>query len=326
VSRYLISGGAGFIGSHLCERLLAAGHTVRVIDDLSTGKRENLPDGVELRVGDAADRTFVEEATLGADGIFHLAAIASVERSREDWLGGHRANQTAALVALDVARARARLPVVLASSAAVYGDSDQLPLRETALPRPVNAYGADKAGAELHARVAWQSHRVPTASLRIFNVFGPRQDANSSYSGVITIFAELMKRGESPIIYGDGQQTRDFIYVSDVARHLEAAMASIEANPRSVLCNVCTGRAVTVEALGQRIAELLGRDGLKAQFAEPRPGDVRYSRGDPSLAVQELRVRAETTLDGGLLSLLREDGSDACGASPLGTAPGIASR
>lgn len=227
---------------------------------------------------------------------------------------------------LDAAGARACLPVVLASSAAVYGDSDQLPLRATALPRPINAYGADKLGSELHARVAWKTHRVPTASLRIFNVFGPRQDANSPYSGVIAIFAERIKCGESPIIYGDGQQTRDFIYVSDVTRHLEAAMASLEANPRTVLRNVCTGRAVTVEALGRRIAELLGRDGLKVQFAQPRFEDVRYSWGDPSLAVQELRVRAETTLDGGLLTLLCEDGSDARRAPPVGTAPVVASR
>jgi UDP-glucose 4-epimerase len=308
MARYLITGGAGFIGSHLCERLLVGGHAVRVIDDLSTGSRRNLPASIELIVGDAADPAIVGKAVEQVDGIFHLAAIASIERSHEHWVEVHRVNQTAALVVLDAARLAGRIPVVLASSAAVYGDSDDLPLRETGVPRPVSAYGADKLGCELHARVAWIVHGVPTAALRLFNVFGPRQDAGSPYSGVTAIFADRIRRGEAPIVYGDGQQTRDFIYVADVTRHLEAAMNSLASKPRSVVCNVCTGRAVTIQALAHHISDLLGRSGLGVKFAPPRTGDLRHSRGDPRRAMHELNVRPEIGLHCGLSALLRVDG------------------
>jgi UDP-glucose 4-epimerase len=308
MARYVITGGAGFIGSHLCERLLAGGHAVRVIDDLSTGSRHNLPASIELIVADAADPAIVGKAVEQMDGIFHLAATASIERSHEHWVKGHRVNQTAAVVVLDAARLAGRIPVVLASSAAVYGDSDDLPLRETGLPRPVSAYGADKLGCELHARVAWIVHGVPTAALRLFNVFGPRQDAGSPYSGVIAIFADKMRRGEAPIIYGDGQQTRDFISVGDVTRCLEAAMNSLESKPRSVICNVCTGRAVTIQALAHHIGDLLGRPGFGVKFAPPRTGDLRHSCGDPRRAMHELNVRPEIALHCGLSALLRFDG------------------
>jgi UDP-glucose 4-epimerase len=308
MARYVITGGAGFIGSHLCERLLAGGHAVRVIDDLSTGSRHNLPASIELIVADAADPAIVGKAVEQVDGIFHLAATASIERSHEHWVEAHRVNQTAAVVVLDAARLAGRIPVVLASSAAVYGDSDDLPLRETAVPRPVSAYGADKLGCELHARVAWIVHGVPTAALRLFNVFGPRQDAGSPYSGVIAIFADRIRRGEAPIVYGDGQQTRDFIYVGDVTQHLEAAMNSLASKPRSLICNVCTGRAVTIQALAHHIGDVLGHPGFRVKFAPPRTGDLRHSCGDPHRAMHELNVRPEIALHCGLSALLRADG------------------
>jgi UDP-glucose 4-epimerase len=304
MSRYLVTGGAGFIGSHLCDRLLAAGHALRIIDDMSTGSRDNLPAETELCVGDAADRAFVEASAVGVDGIFHIAAIASVERSTRELLQTHRANQTATVTILDVARAAGRLPVVLASSAAVYGDNGPQPLTETATPRPVTAYGVDKLGSELHARVAWEIHGVPTAALRIFNAFGPRQALCSDYSGVISVFANRIIGNQPPIIHGDGQQTRDFIYVGDVVRHFQATMSSLEANPRAFVCNVCTGKAVTIEALARRMVALAGLSDLQIEFDAARMGDIRHCCGAPSLALRELGIFATTPLDQGLTALL----------------------
>ena len=177
--RILVTGGCGFIGSHLVDRLLSVGYDVVVLDDLSTGKRSNLDPRATLMVGDAGDPGLAARAFTGVAGCFHLAAIASVARSNEDWLGSHRANQTATISILNEARAkdaRPPVPVVYASSAAVYGEPEVEPLGEEAATRPLTAYGADKLGSELHARVAWIVHGVPTTGLRFFNVYGPRQD------------------------------------------------------------------------------------------------------------------------------------------------------
>ena len=191
---YLITGGCGFIGSHLAEDLLAQGHSVRVIDNLSTGKISNLPASrvptdCELVIGDITDKARLEQCFDGVDYCFHLAAIASVQLSNEDWAGTHQVNLTGSINVFDAARMR-QVPVVYASSAAVYGDNAESPLTESAVLRPLTAYGADKLGSELHARVASFVHSVPTTGLRFFNVYGPRQDSSSPYSGVISIFAE----------------------------------------------------------------------------------------------------------------------------------------
>ena len=184
MSLYLVTGGAGFIGSHLCDALIARGDSVRVLDDLSTGRRANLPEGAELIVGDIADPETAWRATEGVDGCFHLAAIASVERATKDWLGTHRANLTGAITIFDAIRRHGtKVPVVYASSAAVYGDCRTIPIRETAARRPLSAYGADKYGCELHAITASHVHGIPTVGLRFFNVYGPRQDPKSPYSG-----------------------------------------------------------------------------------------------------------------------------------------------
>lgn len=300
MASWLVTGGCGFIGSHLVDALLAGGDRVRVLDDLSTGQRSHLDPAAELIVGDVADAALVREAIRGTDGCFHLAAIASVERSVNDWLGTHRANQTGAISVLDAARRAGNgrgLPVVYASSAAVYGDNTAAPLAEDQPARPVSAYGADKAGCELHARAAWFTHGVPTTGLRFFNVYGPRQDPHSPYSGVIAIFAERAASGRSLEVHGDGGQVRDFIFVADVVRFLLAAMA--RTRDGAEVLNVCTGRPTRILDLARIVAGILGSD-VPIVHGPARPGDVRMSVGDPSRAAAAFGLRAGVLVEDGL--------------------------
>jgi UDP-glucose 4-epimerase len=302
MSTYLVTGGAGFIGSHLTEALVARGDSVRVIDDLSTGHRRNLPSGVPLIVGDVADPYAVARAMEGVDGCFHLAAIASVEKGVTDWLGTHRANITGTITVFDTIRRQgSRIPVVYASSAAVYGDATTIPIRETEPRTPLSAYGADKYSCELHARVASQVHGIPTVGLRFFNVFGPRQDPKSPYSGVISIFCERIAAGQTISIFGDGGQTRDFVYVADVVAGLLAAMALRPSD--APVFNVCTGVATSVQALAALIADLAGQP-LDAQTRAPRAGEIRHSLGVPDLADCVLGLNGRVTLRHGLGNVL----------------------
>jgi UDP-glucose 4-epimerase len=318
-SIFLVTGGAGFIGSHLVDSLLADGCSVRVLDDLSTGRLDNLDPRAALIVGDVADPAVVAGAMADIEGVFHLAAVASVARANEDWLGTHRINQSATVAVLDAARAAGRRPVVYASSAAVYGDTGGVAAHEGLHPSPATAYGADKLGSELHARVGSRIHGVPTLGLRFFNVYGPRQDPSSPYSGVISIFARRLADGAPIVLHGDGGQTRDFVYVADVVAHLRAAMDRLRAEPATsgpgisgpptsgppisgTVLNVCTGRAVSVRDL----AMLLGRVGAAAPRIEhgtARPGDIRHSRGQPGRAISLLGVRASVPLEDGLAML-----------------------
>jgi UDP-glucose 4-epimerase len=302
---YVVTGGAGFIGSHLVERLLAEGHGVRVVDDLSTGKRENLPPDVDLVVGDVAEPALMHGAMRGASGCFHLAAIASVARANEDWMGTHRTNQSGTIAVLEAARDAGRVPVVYASSAAVYGDHGPIRLHEALPPRPVSAYGADKLGSELHARVAAVVHGTPTAGLRFFNVFGPRQDPRSPYSGVISIFAERVLNRRTITINGDGMQTRDFIYVADVVSHLQMAMARLAGRgvAEAEVFNVCTGFSTSILGLAETLGELSGWV-PSVVFAPARSGDIRSSLGNPTAARAALRVGAPMHLAEGLDALL----------------------
>ena len=301
---YVITGGAGFIGSHLADALLARGHRVRVLDDLSTGHRDNLDPRAELVVGDVADADLTRRVLAGADGCFHLAAIASVARGNEDWIGTHRCNQTGTVAVLDAARANGRLPVVYASSAAIYGDQAAARIHEGLAPSPLSAYGADKLGSELHARVAFLVHQVPTLGFRFFNVYGPRQDPRSPYSGVISIFAERVAAGRQIRVDGDGEQTRDFIYVADIVRHLLAGMDRLHAAPQACVLNACTGRATSILTLAATLGEIAGR-APEIVHAPARPGDIRASLGDPTAARASLGVAAETTLAKGLAATLR---------------------
>jgi UDP-glucose 4-epimerase len=300
---YVVTGGAGFIGSHLVDALLADGHSVRVLDDFSTGRRENLDPRADVLVGDVADTALVRRAIAGADGCFHLAAVASVARANEDWLGTHRSNMTGTIAVLDAARIAGGFPVVYASSAAVYGDQSEGPLAEDARAAPRSAYGADKYGSELHAGAAFIVHGVPTTGLRFFNVYGPRQDPASPYSGVVSIFAARIAAGLPITIYGNGQQVRDFVFVADVVCHLRAAMARLHRQPGALVLNVCTGRATSILALAQTIGITVGRAG-RLGFGPARAGDLQCSLGDPTLARKTLGVAADTMLPEGLLQTL----------------------
>ena len=273
----LVTGGAGFIGSHLCDALLNAGDNVRVFDDLSTGKRANLDPRAAFVAGDVGDAKAVGAAADGVDAIVHLAAVASVQRSNEDWAGTHRANLTGAIHVFDAARRLGRIPVVYASSAAVFGDNPNLPLREDSAVRPLSAYGADKLGCELHARVAGSVHGVPTAGFRFFNVFGPRQDPASPYSGVISIFAARVRQGQACTILGDGGQARDFVYVADVVAALRAGLKA--ASTDAPVFNVGTGISTSVLDLAKLLQRLAGSK-ADPVFAAPRAGDIRLSLSD----------------------------------------------
>ncbi|MBF0340863.1 MAG: NAD-dependent epimerase/dehydratase family protein [Magnetococcales bacterium] len=299
MATWLITGGCGFIGSHLADALLARGDRVRILDDLSTGKRENLPARQELILGNVVSSERVEQAMDGVDGCWHLAAIASVSRCNEEWIPSHQVNQTGSIRVFEAARRLGRqgrpIPVVYASSAAVYGDNPALPVAETAEARPLTAYGADKLGSELHARVAAGVHGVGSTGLRFFNVFGPRQDPDSPYSGVISIFARRILDSLPILIHGDGGQIRDFIYVGDVVRFLLRAMERT-APGRAEIFNVCTGGAVTILELAQLLSRLGGQE-LRIEHGPARSGDIRASSGDPGRAARLLGLRAEWPLE-----------------------------
>ncbi|HET6306129.1 MAG TPA: NAD-dependent epimerase/dehydratase family protein [Rhodopila sp.] len=306
MTTYLVTGGAGFIGSHLCDALVARGDSVRVLDDLSTGRRSNLPAAVTLIEGDVADPVTVAAAMDGVDGCFHLAAIASVEKGVTDWIGTHRTNLTGTVAVFDAirrqgSRPESRIPVVYASSAAVYGNAATMPIAETTPCRPLSAYGADKYGCELHAGVASHVHAIPTTGLRFFNVYGPRQDPGSPYSGVISIFCQRIKAGAPITIFGDGQQTRDFIYVADVVTALLGAMARRPEG--AAIFNVCTGIPTTVASLGRLIAERAGKP-FHAHAAPARAGEIRHSIGLPAQCDAVLNLPERVPLRSGLDKVL----------------------
>ncbi|MBF0096476.1 MAG: NAD-dependent epimerase/dehydratase family protein [Magnetococcales bacterium] len=301
---FLVTGGAGFIGSHLVDALLAAGRRVMVLDNLSVGKRDNVPEQAQLIEGDVGDEALLRRLMDEVDGCFHLAALSSTVLSHQRWLYSHRTNVGGTVTVLECARATAQrpaVPVVYASSAAVYGDNPDAPLAEQAKLQPFSAYGADKLGSELHARVAGVVHGVPTVGLRLFNVFGPRQDPHSPYSGVISHFLLRAQQGEVLSIHGDGAQVRDFVHVRDAVRFLLAAMA--HAQPTGQVYNVCTGQPTAILALAHLIIHLSGK-GSGLQHSAARVGDIRVSIGDPDLAAQRLGIRTTMTLREGLREMV----------------------
>ncbi|NPA26545.1 MAG: NAD-dependent epimerase/dehydratase family protein [Chloroflexi bacterium] len=304
--RVVVTGGAGFIGSHLVDALLAAGHEVRVVDDFSTGRLENLPQGhAKLQVVRADVREFdaIRRAFEGAELVFHLAALVSVPQSVQTPQRAHAINTTGTLNVLEAARQAGARRVVLASSAAVYGEPETLPLHEGLLPRPLSPYASSKVANEADAHAYTASMGLEAIALRFFNVYGPRQRADNPYSGVIARFVEALRQGRAPTVFGDGHQTRDFIFVSDVVEALLRA-ADAPASAAGQAYNVCTGQAVSLLEL----LDVLYRHfphAPRPKFGPPRAGDIRHSRGDPTRAAQKLGFRARVSLEEGLGRLIR---------------------
>lgn len=312
---FAITGGAGFIGSHLADALLQAGHRVRVIDDFSTGKIENLDARCEVIRGDVCDPAIVRRALMGVSGCFHLAAIASVVRSNEDWAGTHRVNLGGFINVMDAARQFGGLPVVYASSAAVYGRVEGV-AREISRVVPLTAYGADKLGCELHAKAGALVHGIPSLGFRFFNVYGPRQDPASPYSGVISIFAKAIAAGRKITINGTGEQTRDFIYVADIVKFLIAGMQMIRDGRSNderagMVLNACTGRETSIIDMANTIGDVFQCE-LVVAHGPARVGDIERSVGDPALATRVLDLVAGTSLRVGLAETLSSFNEQAC--------------
>lgn len=303
MAHYLVTGGLGFIGSHLVEALLAAGNRVTVLDDGSTGRPENVSPEVPVVLADVANGQVVRRALHGLDGCFHLAANPSVPRCLEDYLGTHRTNLTGTVAVLDAAAREGRergvpIPVVYASSCAVYGNPKELPLRESSPTLPLSSYGADKLAGEIHARMAAGVLGVPSLGLRLFNVYGPRQDPNSPYSGVLSIFCHRLAAGEGVTVFGDGRQVRDFVYVGDVVTRFLSAMARVRTFSPAVV-NVCTGRRTSLLEVGRIVAGLCRRS-FAPEFAAERTGDIKVSVGDPTLGETTLGPHLYMSLEEGL--------------------------
>lgn len=276
-NRALITGGAGFIGSHIAEALVAAGCEVRVIDNLASGYLENLAhlgDRVAFIKGDIRDADLLARTASGCDVIFHEAAVVSVTRTVEAPVETAAVNDMGTLQVLDTARRTGVRRVVLASSSAVYGDDPAMPKREAMRPKPMSPYAVQKLTGEYYARLYHELYGLETVCLRYFNVYGPRQDPSSPYSGVISIFMTRAFSGEPPVVYGDGEQCRDFVFVKDVVQ--ANLLAGSLPNISGEVFNVGTGRAMTVNGLWRSIAQRAGI-GVAPVSAPPRAGDIRES-------------------------------------------------
>jgi nucleoside-diphosphate-sugar epimerase len=297
---YLVTGGGGFIGSHIAEMLVEEGHDVRILDNFSTGRRENIESflpAVTLIEGDIRDAGIVDTAVAGVDYVIHQAALASVPRSIEDPVTSNQVNVGGTLNLLVAARNHGVERFVYASSSSVYGDSETLPKSEGMCPNPKSPYAISKLAAEQYCRVFGEMHDMPTVSLRYFNVFGPRQDPNSQYAAVIPIFVKALLDGRSPTIFGDGEQTRDFTFISNVvAGNLLAARSNLRG--ASVYNLACGGR-FSLNYLYGRLKDTLGVD-LEATFAPPRSGDVKHSQADISAVKSDLGFAVTAEFDEGL--------------------------
>lgn len=305
---YLVTGGAGFIGSHLVRRLLAEGARVRVADDLSTGRRENLAglDGVEFVERDLV-KAKVDDLVHGIDVVVHLAAIPAVPRSVRDPLPSHQAAATATLRLLLAARDRRVRRFITASSSSVYGDVAAPPMREDMPTRPRSPYGVAKLAAEGYTRVFASLYGMSTVSLRYFNVFGPRQDPTSPYAAVIPRFIDAYLRRAAPAVYGDGRQSRDFTYVDNVVEANVLAARAEGLAGESI--NVAAGRPCSVLGLLDLLAEVFGYR-VEPRFEPPRPGDIRHSHADIALARRLLGYEPSVDLRIGLertVAWLREE-------------------
>ncbi len=304
MKKAVVTGGAGFIGSHLAEELARRGYKVIILDDLSTGKKENIErltgDKVDFVQGSVVDLPLLQELFHKIDFVFHLAAIPSVSRSLENPLASHSVNITGTLNVLIAARDNKVEKVVYASSSSIYGDTPTLPKKEDMPPNPQSPYAVTKLTGEYYCRVFEQVCNLSTVCLRYFNVYGPRQDPNSQYAAVIPKFISRVFEERPPIMFGDGEQTRDFTFVKDAVKANTLAAAS---NAKGVF-NVGTGNRISINDLVKLITRLLAK-GAKSIYEEPRRGDIRHSLADISRA-RQIGYNPQYSLEEGLKETIRE--------------------
>ena len=306
-SEILVTGGAGFIGSHIVDRLLDEGFKVRVLDNLSTGEKKNLAQhqnnkSFQFIEGDIRNFDLVKNTVKGVDAVFHEAALVSVTRSVEDPILSNEVNITGTVNLLKASVDAHVKRFVYASSCAVYGDTETLPNHENLAPKPLSPYAVEKLAAEKYAKVFHNVYGLETVSLRYFNVYGPRQKYGP-YSGVISIFINRLLENKPPIICGDGEQTRDFINVKDV---VEANMLALSKRKAvGEVFNISTGEATTINKLTETIQKIMGKTSLKPVHAEPRPGDIKHSYGDITKARRNLEYEPKVQLEKGLNELIK---------------------
>jgi UDP-glucose 4-epimerase len=297
LANYLVTGGAGFIASHISEALVARGHRVRVVDDFSTGYERNLRDGVEFVKGDLADPAVAASAVDGMEYVLHQAAIPSVPRSVDRPAESHRANVDALLNLLIASRDAGVKRLVFAGSSSVYGDTEVLPKTETMPTNPLSPYALQKLMGEMYGQMFTRLYGFETVTTRYFNVFGPRQDPGSPYSGVISLFIKALHEGSRPVIYGDGEQTRDFTYVTNV---VDGVLRAAETpGVAGHVFNVATSSRISLNQLLDTLKKIFGSD-VEPIYKEARTGDVRDSQADISKAAKMLGYKPIVGLEDGL--------------------------
>ncbi|MEE4263191.1 MAG: SDR family oxidoreductase [Desulfobacteraceae bacterium] len=297
----LITGGAGFIGSHLAEALVAGKCKVTVLDNLSSGSLANL-EPLKARItfhrGDIRQRDILEQAAEGSDVIFHLAAVVSVPQTVDNPVEAAEVNDIGTLRVFEAARARNVPRIVFSSSCAVYGDGPLLPKTEIMNPKPTSPYAVQKLSAEHYGRIYSELFGLESVSLRYFNVYGPRQDPSSPYSGVISIFMTRALSNQAPVIYGDGNQSRDFVYVKDVVN--ANLLAAAVKRPQGSIFNIGTGFQVRINRLWELIASMSGHPKLEPIYESARDGDIRHSYAGMDYTKSKLKFNPEFSLEQGL--------------------------
>lgn len=303
MSRYLITGGLGFIGSELASALDAAGHQVRIIDNLSIGRHSSLTAGCEIIAGDINDSAQIGAAMSGVDGCFHLATSSESPDQENDDIGcNNLQGMINVLSAAKAAAGKTPVPVVYASSSITYGDNAHTSLGEDVTARPLTSPAADKAAIELRARVASLAHGIPTTGLRLFSIYGPTPHPDAAPGkGVIATFMERILNGRDITIYGDGHQTRDFVHLADAVKFFITAMSMPPLQP--AIYNVCTGRQTSIQQLADMLCSLHDKS-VRIQYAAAHKGDIRTSVGNPEHAIRHLGLRASTTLADGLKQMI----------------------
>ncbi len=306
MAKYLVTGGAGFIGCNLTRYLLDKGHSVVVLDDFSTGKRENLigiEQKIELVEGDIRDRPTVDRALQGCAAIFHQAALGSVPRSVEDPVTSHDVNVNGTVTILEAARAAGVKRIVFAASSSAYGDQPESPKSETMVPAPVSPYAANKVACEAYMRGYAAVYGLETICLRYFNVFGPYQDPAGAYAAVIPAFVSRLLRGQAPVVYGDGEQSRDFCFIENVCQANWLAVQAPAAVCDGRAVNIACHHSTTLNQILQQLRKLLDCD-IQATYQAPRLGDVKDSLADISLAKKSIDYAPTVFFEEGLTSAI----------------------